>query len=332
MPRTARLEFSGACYHVINRGNYRRNIFDSDGAREAFERTLFEACDRSGWRLHAYVIMRNHFHLALETPDPNLSEGMKWLQATWVSRFNRFRKIQGRPFQGRFKSLLVQPGTPLSEVCHYIHLNPVRAKVVPVDLVAQFRWSSLHHYVNQTAPAFMDGLAALESLGSAQSPQSAWGKYQQYLEFRISDDPAARALKFKRLSRGWSIGDEDFRDQMRLRLAQRRGDQARRFEGMTSEQWGAERARHWEKSLTSLLQLSQIDLQALSPRTTDPAKVKLAYLLKTCTDASNGWITKKLGMGQPATVSQNVRRFRLINGPEKPDVKAILSRFKQCPS
>ncbi|MDP1581461.1 MAG: transposase [Candidatus Didemnitutus sp.] len=80
MARALRLEFEGACYHVINRGNYRRNLFEPKGAAKAFEDCLFEVCAKCGWRLHAYVIMRNHFHLALETPEPNLSVGMKWLQ------------------------------------------------------------------------------------------------------------------------------------------------------------------------------------------------------------------------------------------------------------
>ena len=108
------------------------------GAAEAFERCLFEACAKCGWRLHAFVIMRNHFHLALETPEPNLSVGMKWLQGTWAARFNRYRGEVGRPFQGRFKALHVEPAHALAQVAHYIHLNPVRAKVVEADRLAEF--------------------------------------------------------------------------------------------------------------------------------------------------------------------------------------------------
>ena len=85
------MEYGGACYHVINRGNYRRDLFAGEGAAQAFVGCLRETCGRFGWRLHAYVVMRNHFHLAVETPEPNLSLGMKWLQGTWVARFNRFR-------------------------------------------------------------------------------------------------------------------------------------------------------------------------------------------------------------------------------------------------
>ena len=81
MPRTFRYEFPDACYHVINRGNYRRSLFDGAGASDAFERTLAEAAERFGWEIHAYVVMRNHFHLAVRLGEPNLSDGMQWLQS-----------------------------------------------------------------------------------------------------------------------------------------------------------------------------------------------------------------------------------------------------------
>lgn len=77
---------------MINRGNYRSFVFESDGSKRAFEVTLFEACERFGWRLHAYCLMGNHFHLCLSTPEGNLSAGMGWLQGTFAQRFNRFRK------------------------------------------------------------------------------------------------------------------------------------------------------------------------------------------------------------------------------------------------
>jgi putative transposase len=131
--RKLRIEFAGACYHVINRGNYRKALFAGHGAAPSFQQCLGEAAVRFGWRVHAFVIMRNHYHLAVETLEPNLSEGMKWLQGTWVMRFNRFRGETGRPFQGRYKALHVEPGHALAQVAHYIHLNPVRAKVVTAD-------------------------------------------------------------------------------------------------------------------------------------------------------------------------------------------------------
>jgi hypothetical protein len=87
-----------------------------------------------------------------ETAEPNLSDGMKWLQGTWVARFNRFRGETGRPFQGRYKALHVEPGRALAQVAHYIHLNPVRARVVPAERVADHKWGSLPLIPSRSRP------------------------------------------------------------------------------------------------------------------------------------------------------------------------------------
>ena len=108
-----RIQHEHALYHVINRGNYRRDIFSSRGAARAFSRLVGEACERHGWQLHAYVVMRNHYHLALETPQPNLVEGMHWLQSTFGTRFNRYRSERGHLFQGRYQALLVEDDAAL---------------------------------------------------------------------------------------------------------------------------------------------------------------------------------------------------------------------------
>jgi putative transposase len=86
MARKLRLEFPGACYHVINRGNYRTHVFAAEKTRAAFQTCLGEACAKSGWLLHAFVVMGNHYHFAVETPQGNLVAGMQWLQATFGSR------------------------------------------------------------------------------------------------------------------------------------------------------------------------------------------------------------------------------------------------------
>ena len=143
MARKLRLEYAGARYHVINCGNYRRHLFACKGAAAAFERCLDEACTRFHWLIHAYVVMANHFHLAVTTSEPHLSEGMKWLQGTWTARFNRFRRVVGRPFQGRYKAFHVEPGYTLTQVAHYIHLNPLSVGNVTGDTLAEYRWSSL---------------------------------------------------------------------------------------------------------------------------------------------------------------------------------------------
>ncbi len=125
---------------IINRGNYRRWIFEESGAKAAFETCLFEACKRCEWLLHAFVIMGNHFHLALETPRGNLVTGMQWLESTYANRFNRFRDEWGHLFQSRYKALLVEPGDALGQLCSYIDLNPVRAGIVSVERLRDHRY------------------------------------------------------------------------------------------------------------------------------------------------------------------------------------------------
>ena len=100
MARSLRIERSGGVYHVINRGNYRQDLFINDGAHEAFERCLFEACQECGWVLEGFCVMTNHFHLVIRTPNGNLVYGMKWLQATFANRYHRFRKVHGKMCHG----------------------------------------------------------------------------------------------------------------------------------------------------------------------------------------------------------------------------------------
>ena len=99
-----RIQYEGALYHVINRGNFQHDAFQSAGAAKAFVATLGEACERHAWRVHAYVVMRNHYHVARETPLANLVDGMHWLQRKFSSRFLRFRRLRGHVFQGRYQA------------------------------------------------------------------------------------------------------------------------------------------------------------------------------------------------------------------------------------
>lgn len=102
MPRQLRIEMAGGMYHVMARGDRREPIFHGDEDRELFLRTLGEACGRCGWRVHAWVLMSNHYHLLLETPRPNLVAGMSWLQNTFTIRFNRRHRLSGHLFGGRY--------------------------------------------------------------------------------------------------------------------------------------------------------------------------------------------------------------------------------------
>ena len=101
MARKARVEFAGAVYHVLDRGDRREPIFKDDADRRRFLETLAEVCQRTGWRVHAYVLMSNHYHFLLETPEANLIAGMRWFQTMWTMRFNARHRLSGHLFQGR---------------------------------------------------------------------------------------------------------------------------------------------------------------------------------------------------------------------------------------
>jgi len=105
MARKIRVEYPGALYHVMNRGDRREPIFRDSEDRQQFIRTLAEACTKSGWQVHALCLMRNHFHLMVETPRGNLVAGMKWFLGTYTGRFNRRHKLFGHLFSGRYKAL-----------------------------------------------------------------------------------------------------------------------------------------------------------------------------------------------------------------------------------
>lgn len=326
MARKLRLEHAGACYHVINRGNYRKDLFTAKGAAESFQRCLFEACTGFGWRLHAFVIMSNHFHLAVETPEPNLSDGMRWLQATWAMRFNRFRGESGRPFQGRYKALHVEPGHALAQVCHYIHLNPVRAKILPVEQLMSYEWSSLPLFMTRKAPAFLDPSTICGETEIADTA-AGWRQYLDYLGVVAEEDEAKRKERYGRYSKGWVIGSPGFRSEIKDEL-KRQCAEVLKFGllGGDREAHRQLRSELWEDRLKQAADWFRIDLAQLPLRYSAPEKVKLAAFMKTVTSVSNDWLAQRLKMGQPGSVSQYLRRFRLKKSDQNREFRKALSR------
>ena len=140
MTRPLRIEYPGAIYHLTSRGNDKKKIFLESKDRNKFLEMLFQVNNRFNWICHAYCLMDNHYHLLIETPDGNLSKGMRQLNGIYTQFFNKCWNRTGHIFQGRYKSILIEKDSHLLEVCRYVVLNPVKAHMA--DSVEKWKWSS----------------------------------------------------------------------------------------------------------------------------------------------------------------------------------------------
>lgn len=209
MPRKGRIEYSGAIYHVLNRGNYRQEVFAVRGSAEAFERTLFDCCSRFAWRLFAYVIMSNHYHCCIKTKDANLVAGMQWLQSTFANRFNRFVGDRGHVFQGRYKALLVEAGPSVLRVVNYVHLNPVRAGLVTIETLKRYSRSSFPKFFLNKRPACLDARDWLALAGDLKPTPAGLRCYHESLKLAIETDPQKQSDLYRELCRGWYFGTRE---------------------------------------------------------------------------------------------------------------------------
>src|SRR5438128_9006414 len=196
MARKLRVQYAGAIYHVLNRGDRREPIFRDDRDRQQFLDTLGETCGKTGWQIHSWCLLPNHFHLVLETPRPNLVAGMKWLLGTYTSRFNRRHRVFGHLFSGRYKALLVDGSGNgyLRTVCEYVHLNPVRAKLLePQQPLRDYRWSSWPAYLRPAGkrPAWLRVDRVLGELGIPKDNVAGRRELERVMEERRVTETAA---------------------------------------------------------------------------------------------------------------------------------------------
>jgi len=303
MPRKQRIEYPGAVYHIISRGNYRKELFLHEKTGEAFERTIFEAAERCGWKLYAYVIMSNHYHLVIETPEPNLVEGMKWLQSTFATRFNRLRNERGHVFQGRYKSILVNEDRPLLGLIDYVHLNPMRAKLCTIDELKSHTLSSFPKYFKRTVQPPLDRTTLL-SLCDLPDTLGGMRKYQERLKLVDERNPRKRDELAKQYCRGWFLGSAEAKKALAKDIAKSAPNID--WEGVDLKVLNEER---WERIVTQemkRLKMKAPDIQSSAKGA--EWKVTIAKRLRKETTAKNPWIAKRLQMGHPNYVSNLVNK------------------------
>src|SRR5437773_9052147 len=216
MPRQLRIEYEGAIYHVLNRGDRREPIFKEDQDRELFLATLGEVCAKTDWQVHAYCLMGNHFHLVVETPAGNLVAGMKWFLGTYTSRFNRRHKLFGHLFSGRYNSLVVDGSGNgyLRTVCDYVHLNSARAKLLtPEQELSEYAWSSYTFYLKPPSrrPPWLRVDRLLGEMRIPRDSSAGRKQFESIMEQRRSQETGQQ---WKGLRRGWYLGQETFRREL----------------------------------------------------------------------------------------------------------------------
>jgi REP element-mobilizing transposase RayT len=301
------------------RGNRQSTVFRDERDNEQFLKALGEVALRCGWRIHAYVLMGNHYHLLLETPEPNLVAGMQWLQGTYTKRFNVRHKEWGHLFQGRYKALLVETGAGnyFSTIGNYVHLNPARVRGYDFEAskLEDYAWSSYPAFIGRAErPEWLYVDRLLEGMGLADSSEGR-EVYRGYVESRmlemeLSSAPWKIDKQWDYIRRGWCFGGQVFRLEMLDRMdgaleAKRRdsfsGDDVRRHDEIEAE-------RLVGLGMNSLA-LKESDLEQL--KKSAPEKYAIAWLIRKHTSVRTGWIKERLKMGTATNFAQYLKRLEV---------------------
>ena len=234
MARPLRIEFSGAIYHVTSRGNAREDICLDDTDRAMFLGVLAEVISRFDWRCHAYCLMGNHYHLLIETPEPNLSKGMRQLNGVYTQRFNRRHGRVGHVFQGRYKAILVERDSYLKELARYVVLNPVRAK--RVQHPGDWPWSSYAMTAGKAAsPVWLSTDWLLGQFGSQR--ERAQNAYVRFVE-----EGQGLPSLWTNLQQQIYLGSHEFIERLQSRLPEEK-----EFSGVPKVQRRIIRSLQWYK-------------------------------------------------------------------------------------
>lgn len=320
MARPLRYEAPGAIYHIIARGDGGKMVFATDPDRRAWMARKEEACEKFGWLVHAWVLMGNHVHILLETPEPNLVVGMKWLLGVFTQGWNRRRKRRGHLFQGRYKAVVVngeeRDAYYFRKVADYIHLNPVRANLVggtTRKALRDYAQSSFRAYVTKKGrPKWLVTEKVLRAFELDEGRRGARA-YVKYLEKRAKDRKAAlNDESLKALRRGWYLGDKSFAANVLAAIGERAGPKRKKgsVAGPAARAHDeAEAERIVSRCLAKLGVPSDTGKLAGRGRWLDE-KALVASLARKHTAAGNRWVAQRLGMGHESSVSRAVRRVR----------------------
>jgi len=291
----------------MNRGDRRESIFLDNADRKLFLSTLAEACTKTDWQVHAYCLMNNHFHLVIETPKGNLVAGMKWFLGTYTARFNRKHKLFGHLFSGRYKSLLVDNSGNgyLKTVCDYVHLNPVRAKLLgPRQKLAAFSWSSYGQYLRPPGQR-VPWLRVDRLLGEMNIAADSVAGRKEFSRRMEASRRVEVVGEYRKIRRGWCYGEDVFRRELLLQASQQIGEN---HYGEQRRESDEEKARRIVASGMKEAGLKENELA--TRRKGDPLKIALARRLRLETTMPLKWICQRLAMGSWKAINRRLSEAR----------------------
>ena len=311
MPRQLRIEYAGALYHVLSRGDRRKAIFLDDVDRQDFLKTLAEACQKTGFEVHAYCLMKNHFHLVIETPRANLVAGMRWLLSAYTIRLNHRHKLSGHVFSGRYKSLIVDGSGSgyLRTVCDYVHLNPVRARLLaPASRLLEYPWSSFGYYLTDPKhrPRWLRVDRLLGEHGLPKDTAATRQEFERRMEARRAQE--GNPAQWKGLRRGWCLGSETFKRGLLQRM---HGHLGSNHSGALRRESAAEQGEAILAQELRRLGWKEADLSQRAKG--DRAKIALAAKLRQETTMTIEQIARRLDMGSRNTLNNHLYEWRKAN-------------------
>lgn len=316
MARPLRIEFHGALYHLMSRGYERRPIVRDDADRQRRLDWLRRTVETYGWRLHAFVLMNNHEHLFVETPEGNLCAGMQYLNGSYTSYFNRRHRRVGHLFQGRFRGQLIEEEGYFLEVSRYIHLNPVRAR--RVERPEQWPWSSFPGYCRQRLALEWVSYAAV--LGEFGRGAAARREYARFVRAGMRERIRS---PFTSARGGLLVGSEGFVERVRKLIDGRSPDGAvpqlkrlRRRPPLT--RIAAVVAKHFD---------CDPDCWMPGHRSDDASRAMAAYLARRRFGYAAGEVAEALGYRSHGSVRNALARVEAGNRQMQDTVKVIYGKF-----
>jgi len=305
VPRPKRIHYEDAVYHVTSRGNERRKIVLDDADRWIFLKVLAETVEHHGVVCHAWVLMDNHYHLLLETPSANLSPAMKHLNGIYTQKFNKKHHRVGHLFQGRFKAMVVEKDTYLKELCRYLVLNPVRAKMVKHP--REWKWSSYRATVGlEKSESWVEINWILSQFG--RNVKAARKAYQAFVE----DGMAKKVSPWESLSSRMYLGSEEFLDRVHAVGQKHKSLDVPKYQKHVVK-------RKPEEILTKVAKAYGIRVEEIlaAGKKRPEARDMAIYLLKKQSGMSLREIGEKMGVGATAVGNRWVKMRKLVSEDPK---------------